>query len=221
MVGAYLDSENRAQLVGFIHDQFAFLDAKARDDAEARLNAAEEEKENQALFELARSLAKQTWTARRALQQYLAGEGCEEEWRLVVAAVSKSTAHIMERFRTGTACVSLDATLAHEESESAFRVQEREEIAEVRRHVHEAIWRDEQKALAPFVKAGEALFEETSQKLDVLRGLAVDTPWIEGEVLGKVTTFEDEFLFAGKELSRERLDEEIAYYQEQKALPAA
>jgi hypothetical protein len=115
--------------------------------------------------------------------------------------------------------VSLDETLAHEEATSAFRDQELREIAAVRQHVREVLWRDKQEAMGELVEAAQHVFAETQRRLEVLRSLATDTPWIEGEVLNKVTTFEDDFLFAGKELSLERLDEEIAYYQEQKALP--
>jgi len=220
MIGAFLDFENQPQVVAFIHAQFLFLPEVARAEAEAQLDAADEASDAQVLMELARSLAKKTWPCRQALRRYLEETACEEEWRLVVAAVSKSTAHLLERFRHGTACESLDATLAHDDSESAFRVQERAEIAEVRRHVHDVLWRDHQDALVPFTEEAEVTFEAIMARLETLRELAVNTPWIEGEVLGKVTRFEDDFLFAGKILSLEQLDEEVAYYREQKALPA-
>lgn len=218
MSSLFLDTENPAQVANFVHEQASFLPLEEQEGMGERIEAAE--KHPQALLELAREVAKKSWPARQAVHQYAeTPEGCATEWRMVVGAVSKSTAHLLERFRHGTTCVSLDETLEHDEAASAFRDQELREIAAVRQHVREQLWRDQQEAMGELVDAANHLFAETQQRLETLRTLATDTPWIEGEVLNKVTTFEDDFLFAGKELSLERLEEEIAYYREQKELP--
>ncbi len=218
MSSLFLDFENHAQVANFVHEQASFLPLEEQEGIGERIEVAE--KHPQALVELAREVAKKSWPARQAIHQYAeTPEGCEEEWRMVVGAVSKSTGHLLERFRHGTTCVSLDETLRHEEAASAFRDQEMREVAAVRQHVREQLWKDKQEAFLELVEAGEYVFGETQRRLETLRSLATDTPWIEGEVLNKVTTFEDQFLFEGKELSLERLDEEINYYKEQKALP--
>lgn len=218
MSSLFLDFENPVQVANFVHEQAPFLPTEDQEGMGERIEAAE--KHPQALIELAREVAKKSWPARQAVHQYAETQvGCEEEWRMLVGAVSKSTGHLLERFRHGTACVSLDETLSHEEAASAFRDQELREIAAVRQHVREVLWRERQEAMAEFVEAAQHVFAETQQRIAQLRALATDTPWIEGEVFEKVAVLEDQFLFEGKELSLERLDEEIAYYREQKALP--
>ena len=215
MQGAYLDFEQVPQVMDFIHTCMGFLSEPERVATDEAAEQAAQDAQKR--VELARTLAKQTWPARRALAVYLVKAGCDEEWRLVIAAVSKSTAHLLERFRHGTACETLEATLAHAESDTAFRVQERYEIGEVRRHVHEVLWRTHRgEAMAPLVRAATAQYTETMERLDALRTLAVETPWLEGELLAKLAQFEDTFLFEGDPLSLEQLDEELAYYREQK-----
>ena len=50
--------------------------------------------------------------------------------------------------------------------------------------------------------------------------MAVETPWIQDEVLTKLERFEDEVYFEGNDLEPGELDEEIKYYREEKELPA-
>lgn len=218
MSSLFLDFENPVQVANFVHEQASFLPLAEQEGIGDRI--AEAEKRPQALIALAREVATKSWPARQAVHQYAETQvGCEEEWRMVVGAVSKSTGHLLERFRHGTTCVSLDETLRHEEATSAFRDQELREIAAVRQHVREVLWRERQDAMTEFVDAAQHVFTETQRRIEQLRALATDTPWIEGEVFEKVALLEDQFLFEGTELSLERLDREIAYYREQKALP--
>jgi hypothetical protein len=222
MTGLFLDLTDRTQVLDFIEDTKEYLPVttlkrvdKVLADSDFGLDLSEEE-----LADLAKMVGRKSWAPRRALRRHLeAQDGCDEEWRLVVAAVSDSTAHIMERFRHGTTCTSLDLVLKHEESGSAFRDVERFEIEQVRRHVRQVIWREKRHAIAAEEKRDEALLETIVERLETLRQLAADTPWIQDEVLAKIRRFEDKLYFEGDILVPERLDEEIKFYREEKEIP--
>lgn len=219
---AFLDLKNRDLTLDFIVEHVAYLpetDRRRVLETVEKIHAGERMTQ-QGLTELAWRVGKKSWPARRALEAFLKTKsGCDEEWRMTVAAVSNSTAYLLERFRHGTKCTTLDETLGHEESSSAFRDVEQREIAEVRRHVRETIWRLQQKEMASLLAQQTALLQAIQIRLDALRELADATPAIQDEVLSKIARFEDDLYFAGKELDVKRLDAEVAYYREAKELP--
>lgn len=145
--------------------------------------------------------------------------GCDEEWRFVVADVSNGTAHLLERFRHGTKCPSLDAVLTHDESGSAFHDVERLEIAEIRRRVHERIWKITKKALTPQLKRNEERLAEITTRFDALREIAETSREQQDEILSKLSRFEDELYFGEEDFDPAVLDEEITFYREAKELP--
>jgi hypothetical protein len=223
MSSLFLDLADRMQALDFIEDAKEYLPVTSLKRVEKVLAGSDhgEDLSEEELADLVKTVGRKSWPARRALRRHLeTQEGCDEEWRIVVAAVSDSTAHIMERFRHGTKCMSIDMVLGHEESGSAFRDVERFEIEQVRRHARQVIWRDKRHALAGEEKKDEAVLETIVKRLEVLHQLAVDTPWIQDEVLAKLRRFEDMLYFEGDILVLERLDEEIKFYREEQEIPA-
>ncbi len=223
MTDLFLNLRDRERALDFILDAMEYLAPMPKKRAaqdlskiEARGALATEE-----LAMLAKEVGQKSWAERTALKKYLATQaGCDLEWRKVAAAASDSTAHIMERFRHGTTCTSLDAVLEHEESASAFRDLERFEIAEVRRHVHHDIWREKRRELGEDVKAAEKKLAALVKRLGALRDLAGEAPWIQDEIMSKLERCEDRLYFEGEELDSSILDQEIKYYREEKEMPA-
>ncbi|MEN9558171.1 MAG: hypothetical protein RL141_540 [Candidatus Parcubacteria bacterium] len=216
------DPTDRLQTIDFLVAQVPFLPEGARqrmgeriEDVDAGATITPE-----ALQELAYDVGRLTWPLRRALAAYLATPaGCDEEWRQVAAAVSRSTGHILERFRHGTTCQSLDQVLAHDESPTALREEERLEIAHVRPHIFEVMLRAHAQEIAPFVRPAQEQLQKYLKQLEALRALAAETPWIQDPVFTKLAAFEQALYLGGEELDPAVLDAEVAYYREEKALP--
>lgn len=224
MSDLFLDLRDRVQALDFILDAMEYLPPTARKRVEqdlAKIETRGKAVVTEELAMLAKEVGRKSWSARHALRSHLASQtGCDLEWRKAVAAVSDSTAHILERFRHGTKCESMDAVLSHEESASAFRDLERFEIAEVRRHVHHDIWREKRGELVEKTEAAEKRLAALVKRLDALRELAGDAPWIQDEIMSKLERYEDRLYFEGEELDLEILDAEIKYYREEKEIPA-
>ncbi|HWQ99951.1 MAG TPA: hypothetical protein VN397_03845 [Candidatus Methylomirabilis sp.] len=222
MSDLFLDLRNYEQALDFIADAIEYLGSVARKHAEQELAKVEAHGPltTEELAMLAKDVGRKSWPARHALQVYLSSpSGCDLEWRKAVSAVSDSTAHILERFRHGTKCEAMDEVLSHDESASAFRDLERFEIAEVRRHVRHQIWREKHRELEKDVIAADKKLAAIVKRLDALRELAGDAPWIQDEIMSKLERFEDRLYFEGEELDAEILDEEIKYYREEKEVP--
>lgn len=224
MPGFFLDLRDRARTLDFIAAHVAYLPETDGHRVEERMEKIERGEETPSIEELAdmvRQVGRNTWAARRAVDAYIATQnGCDEEWRQVVAAVSGGTAHLLERFRHGTKCTSLDETLNHDESASAFRELERMEIAHVREQVREALWREKRKTLTARVKEAQTRLADIQRRFEILRTLAAEMPWMQSELLSKLERFEDDVYFAGHDMNPEVLDEEIKYYREEKELPS-
>lgn len=217
-----LDLHDRLKTIDFIVENEPFLSEGERAKMDERMGKLEDSRamtpEERAEF--AREVGKKTWAARQALDAYLAtSAGCEEEWRQVVEAVSKSTGHLLKRFRHGTTCESLDAVLSHEDSDTAFHEIERLEIAQVRPHIREHIWRAVRDGLQKDVKKKESELKAILLRIEALRELAVEAPWMQDATLDRIARLEDELFFQGRVLDLARLDEEVNMAKEERAIP--
>jgi len=222
MKDLYLDLRDKPRVVDFLVLAGAYADAKDRKAAEKLVKDYQEGRmaSVETLADSARKLAYATWPARYAVQHYLTHEGSEEEWTRVTSAVRPSTAHLMKRFRAGVKAKTLDEVLNHEDAQTALRDEdEMIEIAEVRSHVREDFWKGKKETLAVLMKDAERELAGYRKRLDALRTLAaVFPPAMQDEVLSKVNTYEDRIVFEGELLPLELLDEEIAYYTDQKEI---
>lgn len=220
----YLDLQSRVAVLDFLLDAVEYLpgDDPVRERATKMIEDIENKASvsTEALASVARDVGRAAWVPRVALRRYLrTADGQREEWRKVVAAVSNSTAHLLERFRAGTKRDSVDEVLAHEESGTAFRDLERTEINEVRTHIHPLMWHEKKKDLQSH--AGEIADELRilENKITELRDLGFSTTAIDdGEIASKIARLEDRLYFEGEELNPERINEEIKLYREQKEM---
>lgn len=225
MSDLYLDLRDRTAVVDFIMDVIEFLpaDHDVRVRAEKIIQDIEDRKEvsAEALTDTAREVGRVTWVPRVTIKRYLrTTEGQHDEWRRVVAAVSNSTAHLLERFRAGTKKDAIDEVLAHEESSSAFHEKERFEISEVQRHVHPTVWHEKRKDLEDHARQADAELRELEKKIDELRELGFSTEAIpDEEIISKIERLDDRLYFEAEELSAERIQEDIALYREHKEIP--
>lgn len=221
MSDLFLDLRDKVRVIDFLANNLEYATPKIRIDAELWIHAYEEGDKvpTDKLADAARKFAWSIWPARYAVNTYFASEGSEQEWLSVLATVRPSTAHLLKRFRQGTGAISLDETLNHIESDVAFREGERTEIEEVRSHVRQEHWREQKNTLKHLVREGEHLVEEYHKRLDALREFVPDLPRaMQDEIMSKIERNEDRILFEGEVVKPEILDEEIAYYREQKEI---
>jgi len=218
----HLDLRDRPRVIDFLVLASAYADPKARAAAGKTVKDYQDGKKvsTETLADAARKLAYATWPARRAIQHYLTHEGSEEEWRMVTAAVRPSTAHLMKRFRAGVKVKTLDEVLNHEDVQTALRDEdEMIEIAEVRSHVREDFWNGKKGTLTVLVTDAERELAGVRKRLEALRELAAAfPPSMQDEVISKVNAYEDRIVFGGEPVPLETLDEEIAYYTDQKEI---
>lgn len=222
MTDLYLDLRDRTRVLDFIEEMKGYLPEIMRQRLEQELNKLEALKPlaEVELATLAKLVGRQSWSARQALRAYLkTPAGCKDEWQRLVALVSRSTGHLLERFRSGTTCVGIDEVLEHEEAASAFRDLERYEIAAIRTKVHQTIWGEQRRAQAKSVAEFEQILSKIVKRLERLRSIAVMAPWLQDEIFSKLERLEDRLYFEGEVLEVERLDVELNFYRDEAELP--
>ena len=225
MSSFFLDLKDRTRVIDFLAEVLPYLpqDNLVRTRAEAVLSEVANGKNvsKEALADLAKTVGRATYVPRIAVRRYVAdGDGAEEEWRRVAAAVRGSTRHLLERFKASVGGTSLEGILAHEESDTALREEERLEIDEVRRHVLPSIWIEKGGEMKEIAKDIERGLEAIEKHLADLRRIAFDEPSApQDEIVLKIELIEDRLFFAGEEVPPEKIAQEVKAYQEQVALP--
>lgn len=221
MLEPFLNLKDASRTIDFLAEFSTYADLKTRQRAEKIVKEYEEGKVllPEKLAEEAHNLALAAWPARLAVERFFTHEGSEEEWNLVLAALRPSTAHLLRRFRRGINAKSLDAVLGHVESGSALREEERLEIAEVRKQVRQDFWQKKKDTLKILYDDYQRELEGYVKRLKTLRELALaSAPTLQDELFSKLEHLEDRILFAGEIVPLEILDEEIAYYTDQKEI---
>jgi hypothetical protein len=221
MSDLFLDLKDKPRVVDFLVETAVYADEAAREEAAAWAKKYHdgEHVPTDKLAEAARTLAKHTWPSRYALTVFLTKEDPEEEWRRVTATIRPSTAHLLNRLRKGTGAKTLDEVLKHDEASVALRDAEQQEVAEVRNHVRQEVWKEKAGTLALLIKSGGKEFAGYEKRFAKLRELATSLPpSLLNEVFSKIGKYEDRIFFAGEVIPLEILDEEIKYYNEQKEI---
>ncbi|MFZ2804304.1 MAG: hypothetical protein WA001_03700 [Patescibacteria group bacterium] len=219
MSDLFLDLRDKPAVIDFLVDALEYASSQDREKAEKIVTAYQdgEHLKTDKLASDARSLAIATWPARYAIRRYFAEEGSSDEWRKLLSALRPSTAALLKRFRDANRLGTVDASLAHAESDVALRDEERSEIEHVRIQVRHETWREKQGALATLKSEGERELVQSIGKLRTLRDIAVESePSIQDEIFSKIARYEDKMYFAGESVPLEILDQEIAYYTDQK-----
>jgi hypothetical protein len=218
----FLDLSRRMSLANFIShwSSFASKDLRKQVDTLVRRYDDGEDVEKNLMAEAAKDLAREIWPVRYALDRFFAGEGALVEWDRVEHAVGKSTAHLMDRFRQATDVKSVDDLLAHDDFDMSFHDEGREEIVTTRHHVREDYWQSQSNTLEHLVEEGTGLLETFERHIKDMRLLAERLPMaMQEELYGKVTKYEDKWLFKGETIPMEMLEEEMAYYRDQASEP--
>jgi hypothetical protein len=223
MSDLYLDLKDRVAMVDFMLDAVEYVESNPLHErvshlADAALHGGDVSTE--ALEEAAREVARASFPARIAVKRYIkTSEGKAEEWRRIVAAVSNSTGHLLERFRSGIPGGSLDDVLSHEESGLALRDAERLEINEVRSHALASLWRDKKTDLAASANEAKTLLDTDEGILAALRRFAFDRPSPNAdEIESKVRHYEDRIYYEGEEVDPEILQQEVVFYRNEQEL---
>lgn len=215
----YLDLHHRIAVVDFIMEQMEYLSADAliRVRAEQIVHDVQHGKgadvSREALAAVARDVGRASWVPRVVLARYLrTPAGKQDEWRRVVAAVSNSTAHLLERFRKSENASSLEEVLAHESSHQAFHDAERIEIREVRIHLLPTMWHEIKDHVSDDARTAQALLATIEERLKAYRetGLA-EAELDAGDIISRVEDWEDRLYFGGEVLDPEKLEAEVIF----------
>ncbi len=222
MEDAYLNLNDKAKLVDFLSEWSGLASKDTKAKAEAMVRDYDDGKVEDVvpLMLLAKAMAIEIWPIRFALNRFFEEEGALIELDKVEKSVRKSTAHLIERFRNNSGCKSLSELLAHDDFDMSFRDEERSEIEQMRHHIREDYWTAHAKNLSKLVEEGKELMETFQDKMESLRLIAEGLPaLLQEELYAKVNRFEDQCFYKGQSISSEILDQELAYYKEQEALP--
>ncbi|MHB8831153.1 MAG: hypothetical protein ACYC44_03515 [Patescibacteria group bacterium] len=217
-----LNLKDKLGLVDFLSEWSGLASPRIKARAEAMVQAYDDGQtlETDDIAEEAEILALDIWPARFSLTRFFSEEGAMIEWDRVEQAVRHSTAHLMERFRRATGVRSLGEMIKNDDFDLSFHEEERREIEDVRHHLREDYWNSHPKSLESLMGEGRILLESYKEKLSALRALAEGWPsLLAEEVLAKARSYEDRIYFKGEHIPLESLDEELAYYREQKELP--
>ncbi len=215
----YLDLRQRIAVADFITEQVEYLppDSLIRVRAEQVLHDVHHGKgaevSREVLSAIARDVGRASWVPRVVLGRYVrTPAGKQDEWRRVVAAVSNSTAHLLERFRKSENVSSLEEVLAHESSHQAFRDAERIEIHEVRIHLLPAMWHEIKSRLSDDARTAQTLLATIEERIKSYRetGLA-EAELDAGDVISRVEDWEDRLYFGGEVLDPEKLEAEVIF----------
>lgn len=215
------DKLTKLEIVDFLVEMIEYLDPKdsLRVRADKIIEDVQEGKEVslEVLQSAVKEIGRATWGIRGALRAYVkTPEGSKEEWKGMAASVRNSTEHIMERFKAGTNVTSIDEALAHAESSSALKEDERLEIQEVRRHLYPYLWHAHKGELSNELKRVAEYLKEIEKRFDLLRDMAFSDSENEKQILAKIEQYQDDLFIDGKEVELEILDDEIAFYRDMK-----
>jgi hypothetical protein len=215
----HLNLQQRIAMIDFIMEQVEYLapDSLIRVRAEQVVHDAQHGKgaevSREVLATVARDVGRASWVPRIVLARYLrTPAGKQDEWRRVVAAVSNSTAHLLERFRKSENMSSLEEVLAHEFSSQAFHDAERIEIHEVRTHLLPTMWHEIKGHVSDDARTAQALLAKIEEHLKRYRETGLGEAELDaGDIISRVEDWEDRLYFGGEVLDPEKLEAEVIF----------
>lgn len=217
-----INNQSVLELVDFLSEWRDLAPKELQSQAD-HLITAYDDGQNQALAELAQfveDFAWQIWPARFALMAFFGEHGALVEWERVSAAVRRSTAHLMQRFKQATGCQSLDQMFQHDDFDLTFKETETREIKDLRHQVRADYWNSHPETFSALVSEGEKLCDGYRRILEELNDIAqASSGLMAEEVRAKVINLKDRIIYKGEHIPLEVMDEELIYYREQKELP--
>lgn len=210
------------ELVDFLSEwrDLAPKDLQAEADS---LITSYDDGQNQDLAELAEfveDFAWRIWPVRFAMEEFFSEQGALVEWDRVSAAVRRSTAHLMQRFKQSAGCQKLDEMLRHDDYELTFKEAETREIEDVRHQARVDYWRSHPETFSVLTAEGENLREGYKRILDELEEIVQTSAGsLSEEARAKMTSLKDRIVYRGEHVPLETMEEELIYYRERKELP--
>ncbi|MCR4279056.1 MAG: hypothetical protein NUV81_04140 [bacterium] len=218
----FLDLQNRNRVIDFLVTFLPLvMPAKERARMEKYVRDAEADETRFSQLELmdtVRDLAVRVWSARYAVATYIQ-EHPNTEWDVIEPILTPQTKAHITRLRSTYAEPTFESFLHRNEVDAVLDEAEKLELKNVLQESHLVIWKTRGEEMKEALKKGDALREAFQERMEMLRGLGSELEEsLQKEVYSKVTHFEDRFLFEGEIVPIEILDEEIAYYREQKEI---
>lgn len=187
------------------------------------LITAYDDGQTQDLAELAQfveDFAWRIWPARFALGAFFGEQGALVEWDRISAAVRRSTAHLMQRFKQATGCQSIDQMLQHDDFDQTFKETEQHEINNLRHQVRTDFWKSHPETFSVLVSEGDSLRDGYKRILKELDDIAQVLPGLMSEeARSKSINLKERILYKGEHIPLELMESELIYYREQKELP--
>jgi len=222
MEDIYLDLSDSTEMINFLSRWLAFSSGKIHSHADSFITDYDDGKVVQEveLANFVREFARGVFPVRYALDLHFNEGGSAEEWSKVEKAVSRSTAHLLSRFRKMSEVSTLNELFQHDDFDITFGEERRVEIEQVRHHVLEDYWAANKNSLQSMVDDGEVVLNKFENIIQKMRDCAAGLPTLlQEELYSKITRFEDRVYYQGEVVPLQMLEEELAYYQDQKELP--
>ncbi|MCC7356980.1 hypothetical protein IT408_00530 [Candidatus Uhrbacteria bacterium] len=221
MSDVYLDFRNHPRVIDFLQEGVPYAEGPEGEAAAKLVQVYEDggKLSTSTLVDAARKLGKAIWPARQALQRWIKQEASEHEWDQLIAALRPSTSHIVSRLRKLLEVKHVDELLAHPESDIALKLEDREEIQQVREQLFLDTWKKQHEHLRIYIEEAQIELRGYIRRFDMLRDLASELPpSFSSEIISKIEHYEDRVFFQFETLSMEMLDDEIRYYTDQKEI---
>ena len=217
-----MDLNDQKELINFLSKWEDFASGKIKSCADSFITDYDDGKKLD-LVELqnfTKEFAREVYPARYALKQFFNDHGAGVEWRMTEKALRRSTAHLMERFRSLPDVQTIDDLFDHEDFEMSFTEEDKAEMEQVRHHIWEDYWNNNKATLQSYVDEGEAELEKFEKLISKLRERAGELPTLlQEELYSKITRYEDRVLYYGENLGEDILEQELKYYANQSEIP--
>ncbi len=209
-------------LANFIAATVDFLPEHQRTpylNLQKRIDQGEQIPETQ-LIDTAKTLAIQTWPARRALNQFLSNDGAQKEWDMLLEAVRPGTAAVLRRIRKSAGTSTIDETLTSSDATTLITEDMEREISSTRERVQRILWDELQTKLKTRIDQARLELEAMQKRLHALREQAARSLQEQDTLFSKLEQLQERIYFRGESVPLETLDAELQYDIEANEIPA-
>ncbi|MCE9585776.1 hypothetical protein K8R04_00450 [Candidatus Uhrbacteria bacterium] len=208
----YLNLHDMTAVADFMESVIDFLPEKDRKPYQQLIDQvhAGEHVPRERLAEAAKNIGAVTWSARRALEHFIATVGAELEWEAMLEQARPATALLLKRLRRSGNTSTLDETLKITDAQYAIGPDQEVEISMLRDEVRYHIWESHHEALGPMIEETQVELEAIKKRLKRLREQAAKSDAAtRNRLLDTLDRFEDKLYYGGELIPLESLDEEI------------
>jgi hypothetical protein len=210
----YLNLHDTTAVADFMESVIDFLPEKDRKPYQQLIDTAhgKEHVSRERLAEAAKNIGAVTWSARRALEHFIATVGAELEWEAILEQARPATALLLKRLRRSAGTSTLDETLKTTDASYAIGPDQEVEISMLRDEVRYHIWETHHEALEPMIEETAVELEAIKKRLKRLREQATKSDAATRDrLLDTLERFEDKLYYGGEVIPLEALDAEIRF----------